>query len=151
VATEMRDSKEVIVGMCAARAAPMRDIRNAWCSHKVVVLPPGLYSGVRNSPEKVLLPDFDQIQMWRTIADAQAVRFVAEGCRYFCNASDAPPKLIAYRSDLGSGWAPTSKNGQPPRDGGHGQRYGNKPRATNAAGLVVSHEYIGAVDAGLDL
>ena len=143
LATEVFDGKELIVGMSAALPAPSPTIRNAWCSHKVVVLPLGLNTGVWGSFEKILLPDFDRTSMWRTIADAQAARFVNAGFRYRCNAGDAPSELITYRNDPASGWIATSKNGKPPRDNGHGPRYGNKPRATNAAGLVVSHWYVG--------
>ncbi len=143
VATEVFDNRDVIVGMSAALASPSGTLKSAWCSHKVVVLPLGLHSGVWNSPERILLPAFDRVQMWRAIADAEAALFLGIGCRYFCNAGDAPPELIAYRDDVASGWIPTPKNGKPPRDSGHGKRFGNKPRATNAAGLVVSHEYVG--------
>ena len=143
VATESFDGKELIVGMSAALAAPSGTLRNAWCSHKVVVLPLGLHTGVWGSSERVLLPDFDRTQKWRKIADAQAALFVAAGYRYYCNAGDAPVELIAYRDDPSSGWVPTSKNGKAPRDKGHGEKYGNKSRATNADGLVVSHWYVG--------
>jgi hypothetical protein len=107
------------------------------------MLPPHSKSCVRNSPEQVVLPDYDRNHMWRVLADAQAALLVSEGYRYFCNASDAPSELVAYRNDTASGWKPTSKNGQPPRDSGHGSKYGNKPRATNANGVMVSHEYVG--------
>jgi hypothetical protein len=143
LATETLDGKDLIVGMSAALAAPSGTLKNAWCSHKVVVLPLGLNTGVWNSSEKILLPDFDRTQMWWTIADAQAALFVGAGYRYYCNAGDAPAELIAYRNDPASGWIPTSKNGKAPRDKGHGEKYGNKSRATNAAGLVVSHWYVG--------
>jgi hypothetical protein len=146
LATEVFDGKKLIVGMSAALSAPSGTVKNAWCSHKVVVLPLGLHSGIWGSPEKVLLPDFDRTQMWRAIADAQAARFISEGHPYFCNAGDAPAKLIAYRDDPTSGWRPTSKNGKPPGDKGHGAKYGNKSRATNAAGLVVSHWYVGTTE-----
>jgi hypothetical protein len=142
VATEVFDGREIIVGMSAAKPSPSGTTRNEWCSHKVVVLPLGLSTSVWNSSEKVLLPNFDRIQMWRTIADAQAALFVKEGHPYCCNAGDAPPELIAYRDDPASGWAPTTKNGKPPRDNGH-HKYSNRPRATNAEGLVVSHRYVG--------
>jgi len=46
--------------------------------------------------------------------------FVNAGYRYYCNASDAPSDLIAYRDDPASGWRPTVKNGKPPKDKGHG-------------------------------
>jgi hypothetical protein len=155
LATEVFDGKELIVGMSAALAAwgvKFPKSLSVWvplthktrCSHKVVVLPLSLHSGVWGSSEKVLLPDFDRIQMWRTIADAQAALFVKEGHPYYCNAGDAPQELIAYRNDPASGWVPNTKNGHPPRDKGHGKRYGNKPRATNAAGLIVSHWYLGS-------
>jgi len=146
LATEVFDGKELIVGMSAALSAPSGTIKNAWCWHKVVVLPLGLHSGIWDSPEKVLLPDFDRTQMWRAIADAQAALFVREGHPYYCNAGDAPAELIAYRDDPASGWVPTSKNGKAPRDKGHGAKYGNKSRATNAVGLVVSHWYVGTGD-----
>ncbi len=144
LATEMFDGKELIVGVSAALAAPSGTTKNAWCSHKVVVLPPRSNSGVWNSTERIVLPDFDRNQMWRTLADKQAALFIEDGFRYYCNASDAPPELIAYRDNPASGWIPTSKNGKPPRDRGHGEKYGTKSRATNAAGLVVSHWYVGA-------
>ena len=144
LATETFEGRELIVGMSAALAAP--PIKNAWRSHKVVVLPLGLSTGVWKSAEKILLPDFDRTQMWRLIADAQAALFVGAGYRYYCNAGDAPTELIAYRDDPASGWVPTSKNGKAPRDKGHGQKYGNKSRATNADGLVVSHWYVGTVE-----
>ena len=130
VATEIFDGKELIVGMSAALRAPSGTLKNTWCSHKVVALP-------------LTVPDFDRTQMWRAIADAQAALFVQAGYRYYCNAGAAPPELIAYRNDPASGWIPTSKNGKPPRDRGHGPKYGNKPCATNAAGLIVSHWYVG--------
>jgi hypothetical protein len=143
VATEMFDGKELIVGASAAKSSPSGTTRGAWCSHKVVVLPLGMHTGVWNSTEKFLLPDFDRTEMWRAIADAQAALFVNSGHPYYCNASSAPADLIAYRNNPASGWVPTSKNGNPPKDKGHGAKYGNKSRATNAAGLVVSHWYVG--------
>jgi hypothetical protein len=143
IATEVFDGKEVIFGMTAALSHASGTVRDAWCSHKVVVLPSGSGTGVWMSPERILLLAYDKVQMWRTLADTEAELFIKEGYRYFCNAGDAPPELIAYRNDPLSGWVPTSKNGKPPRDGGHGQKYGNKPRATNADGLVVSHWYLG--------
>jgi hypothetical protein len=144
LATEIFDGKELIVGMSAALSSPSGTTHNTWCSHKVVALPPslGMSTGVWGSPEKIILPDFDQTQMWRAIADAQAALFVNAGYRYYCNAGDAPAELIAYRNDPASGWTPTSKNGKPPRDNGF-HKCSNRPRATNAAGLVVSHWYVG--------
>lgn len=145
LATEVFDGKELIVGMSAALAAPSGTIRNVWCSHKAVVLPLGLHTGVWDSPATILLPNFDRPQMWRAIADAQAALFVNEGHPYYCNAGDAPAELIAYRNDPASGWVPTSKNGKPPRDNGL-HKCSNRPRATNAAGLVVSHWYVGTTE-----
>ena len=142
LATEVFDGKELIVGMSAALAAPSGTIRNVWCSHKVVVLPLGLHTGVWDSPATILLPNFDRPKMWQAIADAQAALFVAAGYRYYCNAGDAPAELIAYRDDPASGWIPTSKNGKAPRDNGV-HKCSDRPRATNAEGLVVSHWYVG--------
>jgi hypothetical protein len=113
-----------VIGMTACLPLPSGTLQNAWRSHKVVVL-----------------PEFKHL--WRVAADAQAKMFVSEGKRYFCNASDAPTDLIAYRDDLSSGWVPTSKHGKPPKDTGHGEKFGNLPRSVNEHGLVVSHEFIG--------
>jgi len=144
LATEVFDGKEVCIGMAACTTLPSGTVKNAWVSHKVVILPSGSKTGVVNSPEQLSLPDFDRNHLWQVLADALAARLVGEGHRYFCNASSAPPELISYRNDPASGWRPTSKNGLPPRDKGHGKKYGNKSRAVNAEGLVVSHEYVGA-------
>jgi hypothetical protein len=100
------------------------------------------------TPEQISLPDFDRNYLWRVLADALAALIVGEGRRYFCNASSAPPELISYRNDPASGWRPTSKNGRSPKDKGHGKKYGNKPRAVNAEGLIVSHEYVGTFPEG---
>jgi len=142
LATEVFDGKELIVGMSAALSSPSGTTKNAWCSHKVAVLPLGLSTGVWGSSEKILLPEFDRTEMWRTIADTQAALFINAGFRYYCNAGDAPSELIAYRNGPASGWIPTSKNGKPPRDDGH-HKLSDRPRATNAVGLVVSHWYVG--------
>jgi hypothetical protein len=142
LATEVFDGKDVIVGMSAALAAPSGTTRNAWCSHKVVILPLGLHSSVWMSRERILLPDFDRIKMWRTLADTQAELFIKSGHPYFCNAGDCPTELIAYRENPASGWVPTSKHGKPPRDNGL-HKLSDRPRATNAAGLVISYWYVG--------
>jgi hypothetical protein len=113
-----------VIGMTACLPLPSGTLQNAWRSHKVVVL-----------------PEFKHL--WRVAADTQAKILVAEGKRYFCNASDAPADLIAYRDDLNSGWVPTSKHGKTPKDTGHGEKFGNLPRSVNEHGLVVSHEFIG--------
>jgi hypothetical protein len=118
-----------VIGMTACLPLPSGTLQNAWRSHKVVVL-----------------PEFKHL--WRVAADTQAKILVAEGKRYFCNASDAPADLIAYRDDLNSGWVPTSKHGKPPKDTGHGEKFGNLPRSVNEHGLVVSHEFIGMTSEG---
>jgi len=151
VATEIFDGKEVIVGMSAAKNGPGGTVKNTkhpdkhtMCSHKVVILPPGWSTSAWNSREKFVLPDdFDRTAMWRVLADMQAQLFIDAGHRYYCNAGDAPTELIAYRNDPASGWVPTTKHGKPPRDDGH-HKMSNRPRATNADGLVVSHWYVGS-------
>jgi hypothetical protein len=130
--------------MSAATTAPSGTFKNTWCSHKVVVLPPQSVTSVFKSSEKVNLPDYNQAQMWRILADAEAALFLRKGHRYLSNASSAPSEWVAYRDDPASGWVPTSKNGKTPKDKGHGKKYGNKARATNADGLVVSHWYVGS-------
>lgn len=146
LATEVFNGKEVIVGMSAASSAPgIKGASGAWCSHKVAVLPSGWHSGVWNSSESVVLPDFDKVQMWRAVADAQATLFVEAGHPYFCNAGDAPSELVMYRDDPASGWVATTKHGKPPRDKGTGRnKLTGMPRAKNTHGLVVSHWYVGA-------
>jgi hypothetical protein len=113
----------VLIGMTACLALPCGTLKNAWRSHKVVLVP-------RYRKE------------WGRAADAQAKLLLAEGKRYFCNASDAPEDLIAYRDNRQSGWTPTSKHGKRLTDQ-HGAKYGNKSRSVNKRGVVVSHEYVG--------
>ena len=116
---------DTVVGMTAVLAMPSGTLRDAWRSHKVVVLPA-------------------HRDLWGAVADAQARLITSSGKRYFCNASDAPTELVAYRNDRASGWKPTCKNGKVPRDDGHNTRkFGRKSRATNSRGVVVSHEYVG--------
>ena len=115
---------DILIGLTAALALPSGTMQNAWRSHKVVVL-----------------PEFRVL--WGDVADAQAIKFLSEGKRYFCNASDAPADLVAYRDDPASGWRCTSKHGQVPRDNGHSTRFGNKSRAVNSHGIVISHEFVG--------
>jgi hypothetical protein len=121
------DDADTLIGLTAALALPSGTMRNAWRSHKVVVLP-------------------EYRELWGDVADAQAAKFVAEGKRYFCNASDAPEDLIAYRDDPASGWRCTSKHGQVPRDRGHSAKFGNKSRAVNSRGIVISHEFVGCTE-----
>jgi hypothetical protein len=116
---------DALVGMTAVLAMPSGTLRGAWRSHKVVVLP-----AYRDR--------------WQVVADAQAQLIVGNGKRYFCNASDAPSDLVAYRDDPASGWKPTCKNGKVPQDNGHSsKKFGKKVRATNDKGVIVSHEYLG--------
>jgi hypothetical protein len=142
LATESFGEREMLVGLAACLTLPSGTLKSAWRSHKVVVLPPATKTGVWGSAEQAALPDFDRNQLWRELADTQARLIVGDGGRYFCNASDAPPELVAYRNDPASGWRPTSKNGKAPSDHGHGAKFSHKTRATNAAGVMVSYEYV---------
>lgn len=140
------DEKEVLIGFAACLSFPSGTVENAYRSHKVVVLPASTVTGVWGKPEPFTIPpDFDNRRAWQELADAQARLIVAEGHRYFCNASDAPAELIEYRDHPDSGWKPTSKNGKHPSAGEtRGDRkLGITNRTTNDKGLIVSHEYVG--------
>jgi len=147
VATEIFDGKELIVGLTAAIFAPAQ---KAWYPHKIVALPPRSNTVVWGTNERAILPDYNPAQMWHAVADADAAQFIAAGHLYFSNASSAPLelKVLEYRNNPASGWVPTSKNDAPPKDKGHNsKKFGTKPRATNADGLVVSHWYVGFPEA----
>lgn len=146
LATMEISGQEVLVGFAACLPLPSGTLSNAWRSHKVTVFPPVTSTGIWGADplvDFVLPADFQDEDAWKELADALAMHLVAEGKRYFCNAGDAPPELVAYRNDPASGWRPTSKNGKRPRanSGDLGRRA--QARHVNQDGLVVSHEWVG--------
>jgi hypothetical protein len=83
---------DVVIGFAATLPMPSGTLKNAWRSHKTVVL-----------------PQFEN--RWAEVADFIASWHVQQGKRFYCQA---PYEFAKYRDEPNSGWRTTSRH-KPPR------------------------------------